>query len=123
MFARATRMKLTFKTSKGMVFTQDLWGLSLEELAEMATAYRNKLQSDEDNDFLRSKTKQDKTIKLMFDIVKYIIDTFLDERDEATTEIAKKQEQQVLLKALEKKQQADLENLSVQELKDKLDSL
>ncbi|RKZ54856.1 MAG: hypothetical protein DRQ44_18560 [Gammaproteobacteria bacterium] len=123
MFAQATREKDRFELGVGVTYVQDLWDYEPEQLAVVAVALRAKLKKSGEDDFLRTKTPKDKSTKRKLEVVKYIIDTKLDERDARVDLEAKKQEKQVLLKALAKKQEETVDALSETELLAKLDKL
>jgi len=123
MFATVTRMKLTFQMNNGSVFVQDLWEYPLKDLNVLAISLRTLLKQQGEDDFLRSKTKEDKLTKLKFDVVKYIIDTLLDEQEASIDLAAKSQEKQVLLKALARKQEQSIDALSEEEVLAKLAEL
>jgi len=91
MFEKASKIKLRFPSSKGMLTTEDLWDLSLQQLNGLAKDLNKKVKESAEHDFLEVKSDSDTITKLQFDIVI-----------------------QVLTK---KKQDAALENLSEEELK------
>ena len=91
MFEKASKIKLRFPSSKGMLTTEDLWDLNLQQLNSLAKDLNKKVKESAEHDFLEVKSDSDTITKLQFDIVI-----------------------QVLTK---KKQDAALENLSEEELK------
>ena len=123
MFKKATRLKLRFETSRGVLTTEDLWDLPLQELNTIAKSLNKTLKSIEEEDFLEEINNEDKITKMQFDIVKHILDTKKDESNAMKDAAAKKIEKEKLLAILAKKQDSCLENLSEAELKKKINKL
>jgi len=123
MFEKASRLKLRFKTRKGILSTEDLWDLSLAELNEVAKNLNKELKTAEEEDFLNAKSVEDEKVKLAFDVVLHVLNTKKAEAAERAEAANKKAEKQKILGILAKKQDASLENLSEDELKKKLEAL
>lgn len=120
-FEQASRMKLRFDTSVGRVSVEDLWDLPLSSsnkpnLDAIAVDLNRALKGTEES-FVRN-VKKDALLQLKFDIVKHVIDTRVAE-NAAKTEAAQKQAQRDKLDDLiARKEDAKLEELSVDELKE-----
>lgn len=123
MYKKAIRAKLRFPSNKGLLTTEDLWDLSLQELNAIAKRFNRELKQSEEEDFLKDSSVEDIKTKLSFDIVLDILNTKKEE-DKARRDASKKKaEKEKILAVLEKKQEESLENLSEEELKAKLSEL
>jgi len=123
MFKEASRKQLRFITEKGLLSTEDLWDLSLEDLNKIAKGLNKELSVMEEEDFLNEPSKQDAEVKLKFDIVLNVLNTKKDELATRKEKTMLKAKRQKLLEILEKKQDASLEEMSEEELKKALDDL
>lgn len=121
MFEKASRLKLRFQSANGRVSTEDLWDLPLSQLDVMAKGLRRELRETEDS-FIEDK-KSDAQIELRFEIIKYVIEQKLAERDAKLQAKERAQRRQVLQEALEKKQIAALDGMSVADIKKELAAL
>lgn len=122
-FEKATRKKLRISTTRGNATTEDLWDLSLEELDNLAIGLNKKIKSLEAESFLNDVPRADEDLTLSFEIVKHILLTKKEERDSSRLAAKKKAEKARLLEILAKKQDAELDQLSVDELKAKIAEL
>lgn len=119
MFDKATRLKLRFESAKGLLSVEQVWDLSLTALNEVAKSLSRQVkeaESDEE-DFIGTKSNVDSQLQLRFDIVKSIISTKIQERDESANAAERKANNQVILGLIEKKQQEELAGKSLEELK------
>lgn len=123
MFEKAARLKLRFNTVKGLLTVEDLWDLPLTKLNEIAKGLNKKLKTIEEEDFLEEVSKEDEQAKLEFDIVIHILNTKKKEKDIQKNMVKKKAEKQKILDIIERKQDSSLEDLSVDELKAKLNEI
>lgn len=123
-FEVASRAKLRFETSKGLLSVEDLWDLPLTHetkanLDQLAGALHRELKQSEDVvSFVKpvSTTKLN-TTQLKFDVVKYIIDIKVGERDAAAQKAARSAQKQELLAALAKAEGRELDAKSPEELR------
>jgi len=97
--------------------------LKLEQLNGMAKKLNKDLKATSEEDFLEEESKEDDKLKLGFEIVLHILNTKKDEA-KARKEYAEKRAKKIkLLEALAKKQDANLENMSEEDLIKELDAL
>jgi hypothetical protein len=123
LFINATRNKLRIASSRGTLQVEDLWDLSLEKLNEIAINLDETLQKQGRKSFIGGRAKEADEVQLQFDIVKYVIDTKLEERALSKVK-ADRAGQVAFLKGLqEKKQIQALENMSAEEIAAKLAEL
>lgn len=121
MFEQASRKKLRFDTKVGLLTVEDLWNLPLTSktkacLDDIAIALNNELKSTGES-FVSTSTK-DPVTELKFEIVKYIIQTRMDENKrklEAEQKSAKREQINALIA---RKEAGALENLSLEELRE-----
>jgi hypothetical protein len=124
MFDKATRMKLRFQSEKhGWVSIEDLWDISKAELNRMAKTLNRQLKQDEEEDFLRESSTEDTENKLRFNLVLHILNVKIDESKAASEARANKEEKQRILDILKKKEDEALENLTQEQLMEKLKQL
>ena len=122
MFEKATRLKLRFSTTKGLLLVEDLWDLPLTStsgrvnLDEIARDIHRQLKSGYDVSFVLAEKKSDPVIQLRFDIVKRIIDTKLAENEVRNTQRANAEKKQKLLEILADRKDAELKNLDTSAL-------
>ena len=62
----ATQQKARFQTKRGLLSTEQLWDLSLNELDELAVSLENEYKESGKKSFLVAKSVKDKTTKLKF---------------------------------------------------------
>lgn len=123
MFEKASRMKTRFQTSRGVLSTEDLWDVSLDQLNTLAKALRKELKDAEEEDFLVIKKDTNSQIQLMFDIVLHILNIKKDEKTAREEASVKRAEKERLLELLAKKKDQSLEALSEEEIRAKIESL
>ena len=120
-FEQATRQKLRFRSTNGLVSAEDLWDIGLEQLDNIAKTLRKTLRETEDS-FIDSK-KVNVPLELQFAVVKHIITTKMAERDAKIAERERAARKQVIMQALEAKQSDALHRMSAAELQAELDKL
>lgn len=127
MFEKATRLKLRFQTSRGWMTVEDLWDLPLTgklSLDEIAVALHRQLRETEASvSFVQPAETDNTELQLRFDVVKYILDVRLKERDAARTANERANKKQQLLEILSRKQNAELESKTSEELSIMINSL
>jgi len=128
-FEQATRLKLRFNTTKGMLTVEDLWELPLTSansaanLDDIARGFYSQLKEENTISFVTKPAAADKTAELAFDIVKHIIAVRLEENAAAATARENKERKQRLLGIIEHKENEVLTSKSLDELRTIADSL
>lgn len=130
-FARATRLKLTFDTDGGTYGVEDLWDLKLTSdnpkavtLDRLALEYDRQLTTTPVKSFVNNTPAQASEItRLKFDVVKYILDTKLAEQRLRREADALKAEEQRLLEILDRKDNEALNNMTREQVKERLDKV
>jgi len=127
MYKKAARLKLRFDTPKGALSVEQLFDLTMTELSSLikkTNAIVKKEKSaaeDDDLAFLEGKDNVESLNSLRFGILKDIYLTKKQERDDAAIDLDKKQKRQRIAEIIQKKENEALENLSIEELKKKLE--
>lgn len=130
MFEQATRLKLRFAVGTRVNLTvENLWDLPLtnvkgEDLDHIAIELQEKLSTNEKSFVVQqSKSKETQVNQLKFDIVKYIIDVRLEEQKVANLERQRAQEIATLKELQKQAKIRDLQNLSSEEIEERIKSL
>jgi len=72
-FEQASRDKLRFKTAKGHLSTEDLWGLSLPSLSRVGKTVKADIR-DIDDSMIKTTKKEVNINILKLEVLKYIIE-------------------------------------------------
>ena len=122
LFLIASRQKFKFNSTKGLLSVEDLWDLPMQSqtgkasLDEIARELHNKLKEDTEISFVTPKSS-DTTVQQKFDIVKFIIDTRIAEREAAVNERARADRRAKLMEVIERKENDNLNNMNIEDLK------
>tara|TARA_R110002074_G_scaffold402324_1_gene606963 strand:- start:15769 stop:16149 length:381 start_codon:yes stop_codon:yes gene_type:complete len=119
-YKKASQKKLRFETSVGMLTCEQLFDFNLEQLDELAVKYNEEHEKSSTKSYLSTKSEEDKTAKLKFDIVLDILNTKLSNQERAAKGEATKLQNQKILAILAQKKDSELMDLSVEELEAKL---
>ena len=82
LFEKASKMKLRFSTTKGVLSTEDLWDLSLESLDKIAKNLYKQIKESEEISFISEKSSEDTLASMKLEIVKFVITFKMDEAKE-----------------------------------------
>lgn len=123
MFQQAARLKLRFKTSKGLVTVEDLFDFPLTALDALAKTLRKRVQDNNLESFIAPHQKKDKVLELQFEIVKHIITTRLAEVEAAENAELKRQKRAKIISLIEDKKDDALKESSLEELTALLNNL
>lgn len=128
MFEQATRAKIRFETERGLLSVEDLWDLPLQSLRgvnldDIAVGLDRQLKDSSTVSFVDDAPKTNATLQLKFDVVKRVIDVKKEEARAAGVAAERRATKARILEIIAKKQDATLENASIEELEAKLASL
>jgi len=125
MFERATREKFRFKLSNGIVSVEDLWDLKLDDprLDQLAISLNKEIKELTEESFIKTKTKKDETLNLKFELVKYIINTKLKEKEERELTNIKLQKKAKLEELIYQKELEEISSKTLEELKKEYNEL
>lgn len=123
MFEQATRLKLRYSTTVGMIEIEDLWDLALTSttgrpnLDDVARALHRQLKSDDTNvSFVNTEAKPNAELQLAFDIVKHVIDVRVAERKKANEAQARAEQKQKILGIIAERRDEDLKGKPLEDL-------
>lgn len=128
-FEHATREKLRFPSVRGLLTVEDLWTLRLTsrdsfDLDHVARGINALLKEVSEESFVATKSNPEKeSLSLKLDIVKHIIQVKMDEAAAAVSAADKAERRRKLLLLLDKKQEAELEGLSKEDIQKQLAEL
>ena len=115
-FKQASRLKLKFQTTRGLLSTDQLWDLPLTELDALAVSLQEKYEESGKKSFLVKRTVKDKTTKLQFDVVLDVLQTLSEEVETAKTKAEDKAHNQKIDELIAEKLEEGLKKKSVKEL-------
>ncbi len=117
MYKEALQKKLRFKTNKGLISTEDLFDLSLQNLNTLAIMLDKKVSEAPKKSFIEELPAEENDDELRFNIVKDVINTKLkarkDNMDKAQVDARNKR----IAELIAKKEDEALENKSIEELR------
>ena len=122
LFERAVREKTRFNF-RGSISVEDLWDLPVECLDEIFKGLNSQLKKSNEESLLGVKTQEDKDVELKIEIVKYIVNVKLEERENRLKAKANNEQKDKILEILANKQDEDLHNKSQDELIKMLEEL
>lgn len=125
-FVLASRMKLRFETAKGLLSIEDLWDLPLDRgrvnLDDIAIRLSRELKGDTES-FVNKAKSENVELKAKFDVVVHIIETRLKEADDAKQLQVRSEKKHQILEIIARKENKDLEEKTLDELKGLLANL
>lgn len=121
-FEEASRTELRFASSKGILQTEDLWNLTLDNLNKIAIGLSKQVDEAGEQSFIEKSTV-DSVTQLSFDIVKHVIKTRLEERKANKEKVERHTHKQKILAAMVSKQDDKLSEMSMEDLQAELEKL
>ena len=121
-FEYATRNKIRF-SFRGLISVEDLWDLSLTNLDSIYKELNKQSKQSEEESLLNIKTQEDELLNVQIEIVKHIVSVKLAEKEAREKASAKKAQKQKIMSIIAAKQDAALQNSSIDDLKRMLDEL
>lgn len=115
-FKQASKEKLRFNTSKGVLSTEQLWDLSLTDLDTLAVSLENEYKDSGKKSFLVAKSVKDKTAKLRFDVVVDVLTTKVEEAQALTEAQEVKAHNEKIITLIAEKQDESLKGKSIKQL-------
>lgn len=122
LFENATRNKYRYLTGRGFVTTEDLWDLSLQELDRTAVQLNREIKTTQEESFLAKNTTDTNLIERL-EVLKTIITYKQDQEEIRKQEALRKVQREKLLELIDQKQHQQLSELSVEELKERVNQL
>jgi len=115
MFEMAVKSKFRFPY-KGMINVEDLFDLSLNDLNVVYQTLKKQQKQTQEESLLEVKSQEDQELDIKIQIVKHIFDEKVNEREMKLKEKEFKQHEQKIMAIIAKKQDAEYENMSIEEL-------
>lgn len=119
-FKTASKEKLRFSTSKGLLSVEQLWELTQTELSTCIKNVKKSLKksdTEDDLSFLDSTNTIDYTEQLRFDILKEVYLTKKSESETLRNAKEIKEHNQKIMELISEKQEGELKGKSIDELK------
>jgi len=131
MFEKAARLKLRFNTyGSGLCTAEDLWDLPLASaslgslsLDNIAKALNKAVKEGAEESFVAAKSAKDSVLELKFNIVKRVIEVKMAELEASKKAADNKAQKEKILRVMAAKQDASLEEQSMEGLEEMLDKL
>ena len=123
LFLEASRGKWRFGASKGLINTEDLWELKLEDLNKIAQDLNRQIKAGDEESFITKRTTANTLLNNKFELVKEIITIRLEEADKKKLAKERAEKRAQLIELIGKKEISDLEGKSIDELKAQLAEL
>ena len=116
-FKLASKQKLRFKTNKGLLSTEQLWDLSLEDLNDLAVSLdaENAKEANKKSFLVKTSTK-DKATKLSFDVALDVLNTKIEEAQVAREAFEIKENRKKILNLISEKKEESLKGKTIEEL-------
>lgn len=125
-FELASRKKFRFSSQAGLLTVEDLWDLPLQSKTKVsldAIAIDLHTQMQQTSVSFVSSQTTDKTVEEKFAIVKHIIDVKVAERDAAAIRAKNSEMKQRILEVIAQKEDNELVNKDIDELRKLAESL
>ena len=117
MYKEALQKKLRFKTNKGMITTEDLFDLSLQNLNTLAIMLDKKISEAPKKSFIEELPAEENDYELRFSIVKDVINIKLKARKDNINRAQIDARNKRIAELIAKKEDEALENKSIEELR------
>ena len=113
-FEFASRNKLRFNY-RGLIAVEDLWDLGVRELDHIYKGLMSEKKETETESLIEKQT-ENTTLETKIELVKYVFNTKVEEAEAMTKKAENAAKKQKILAILARKQDAELENKSAEEL-------
>ena len=128
MYKEAIKNKFRFATGRGLVPTEELYDIPLinhngPSLDKIAKSLNKELKELAEESFVIASTPKSSVIEKKLNIVKDVIADKLREAQEAEALVSKRQKKAKLVELLARKQDADLEGKSTEDIQKMIDNL
>lgn len=114
-FEIAIRNKYRFPY-KGMIAVEDLWDLSVTQLDGIFKTLNAQIKQEKEESLLTTKSASEAELDNKIAIIRYVVATKQAEAEKARKAKETKAETQKILEIIGRKQDAALENMSIEEL-------
>ena len=118
-FEIAIRNKYRFPY-KGMITVEDLWDLSVTQLDGIFKTLNTQIKQEKEESLLTTKSASEAELDNKIAIIRYVVATKQSEAEKARKAKKTKAETQKILEIIGRKQDAELEDMSIEELQARL---
>ncbi|MGL6185669.1 MAG: hypothetical protein ACRC1T_09855 [Clostridium chrysemydis] len=108
---------------RGMITTEDLWDLKIHDLNTIYVNLNSEFEKTKNIGLLQTESKDNEIIREKMEIVKHIFTIKKQEIEDALNREKKKAEKLKLMELIARKEEDNLSNLSLEELKEKLNNM
>lgn len=122
LFITATKNKYRYPY-KGLISTEDLWDLSPQALDGIFKEINTQLKKSGEESLLQTEDKGATMLKNKIEIIKYILNDKLNEQTQREQAIVNAAKRQRIMEVIASKEDAALNELSVDELRKMIDEL
>jgi len=112
----ASQQKLRFQTNKGLLSTEQVWDLSIDELDALAVSLEIEHKESGKKSFLVKTSVKDKTAKLRFDVILDVLNTKVDEAQALSEAAEIKEHNKKILELIASKQDESLKGKTIKQL-------
>ena len=123
LFEKSSKEKFRFLTAKGVISTEDLWDLKLEDLDKIAKSLNKEIKAGDEESFIHKRTSANTLLTDKFEVVKHVISVRLEEADKRLLAKERAAKRAQLIELIGKKEITALEGKSIEDLKTELASL
>lgn len=116
MYKEASKIRLRVESQLGLLSVEQLWGLSLPQLDELAVSLEENVDKSVRKSFITEMPKEDKVAKLKLDIVIDILETKVASSKAATTRMETKAHNDKINTLIAEKKDNTLKDMSVEDL-------
>lgn len=117
MYKEASKLKLRIPTPVGQLSVEQMWGLSIPQLDEIAVSLEDSVNKSQRKSFIAKSSVEDKVAKLRFDITLDILETKVASSEAEANRLETKAHNDKILSLIAEKQDNDLKDMSVEDLK------
>ena len=123
-FVIASKLKFRYPY-KGMITTEDLWDLNLDQLDSIYKALTKEVKASQEDSLLttRARNENDDILDTKIEIVKYIFEEKIEAARKREAEIVNAEKKRRILEALAKKQDDAINNMTEDELRKMLEEI
>lgn len=115
-YQEASKQKLRFNTTKGVLSTEQLWDLSIGELDNVTVGLENDYKESGKKSFVIKKSEKDKIAKLKFDVALDILTAKVEENELLMEAKSKREHNVKIIELIAAKKDDELKGKSVKEL-------
>lgn len=115
-YKEASKQQLRFATSKGNLSVEQLWGLSVAELDELAVKAEEEYKTSGKKSFVVKKAEKNKVAKLKFEILLDVLNTKVEEHEAALTAEENQEHNEKIMQMIVEKKDEELKGKSIKEL-------